>query len=61
MYVEIKNTSHLEKLQKKTGLPMKKLVNEILEIHLNKRKKKACLRQELDKLFILYKKKHKIS
>ena len=58
MRVRIKETKQLKKLQKKTGRPIERLVNEILEIHLDEKKKRKFLKKELDELFALYKREH---
>lgn len=58
MRVRIKETKQLKELQRRTGRPIERLVNEILEIHLDEKKKSRFLGKELDELFSLYKKEH---
>ena len=57
MLVDIKNTAELKKLEFETGMTVEELANDIIDIHLNEKKKKEFLKRELDNLFSLYKQK----
>ena len=57
MLIDIKNTAELKKLEHETGMTVEELANDIIDIHLNEKKKKEFLKRELDNLFSLYKQK----
>ena len=59
MFVDIEKEEQLKILQKKTGKPIKDLANEIIDVHLDKKKKTAYLKQELDILLALYKERQR--
>lgn len=54
MFVEIKESDELLKLQEQTGMPISELVNSLLEIQLDPYKKNQFIAAELDKLFARY-------
>jgi len=58
MLVYIKETERLMELRSRTGRPIDELVNEILDVHLDERKKNKFLSIEMNKLFNAYKKRH---
>ena len=54
MLIKIENVDELEKLQNKTGITIEQLVNDIIEVHLNDRKRKEALERNLGMFFSLY-------
>ena len=58
MLVDIKETEKLKEMEKKTGRTAEKIINEILGIHLDEKKRKEYLKRELNGLFELYQKKN---
>ena len=59
MLVDIEKEEQLKVLHKKTGKPIKDLANEIINLHLDEKKKTAYLKQELDTLLALYKERQR--
>ena len=59
--VSVGATEQLRELQNRTGKPLDELVNEILDIHLDERRKNIFISSELKRLFMLYKENHNLT
>ena len=59
MLVNIEKAEQLKVLHKKTGKPIKDLANEMIDVHLDEKKRSAYLKRELDTLLALYKERQR--
>lgn len=58
MLIDIKESKKLKEMKRKTRMTTEELVNQILMLHLDEKRRRKYLRHELDRLFSLYRKKH---